>query len=101
MKKLEIIRKYFLEELISDEEIAEKMNLSKTAIINVRNKYHIIRDTNLKLKAKSKRDWEKYLADSNHIIELNTFKAYEDFIDVDKLILAISSLVHNELLEVI
>lgn len=97
-KELDIIRKYFLEDLISDEEIAKKMNLSKTAIINVRNKYHIKRDCFLKLKAKSKRDWEKHLTDLNHVITLDTFKTYEDCIEVDAYVSNISELVHDKLL---
>lgn len=97
-KELDIIKKYFLEDLISDEEIAKKMNLSKTAIINVRNKYNIKRNCFLKLKAKSKRDWEKHMTDVNHVIALDTFKTYEDYIDVDAYVSNISELVHDKLL---
>ena len=59
-KILEQIKKGWLVDLLDDTEIASQLNTNVTAIKNIRNKYHIIRDTNLKLKAKCKREWEEY-----------------------------------------
>ena len=97
-QQLNKIRTYFLVDLISDEEIASKLNLTKTEIINVRNKYRIIRNSQLKLKAKSMRDWKLYLENPNHLIALYTFKTYENELPVNEYVSKISKLVHEKLL---
>ena len=97
-KQLNVIKQYFLIDLLSDKEIAEKMNLSKTAIINVRNKYHIIRDTSTKLLAKCKREWDLYLSNSLHVLSLETFKTYESKINSEQYVSVLNKYVHEDLL---
>ena len=98
-KILEQIKKGWLVDLLDDTEIASQLNTNVTAIKNIRNKYHIIRDTNLKLKAKCKREWEEYCHDDSIQLSLETFKMHENEIDSSIYISKLNQYVHNDLLD--
>lgn len=98
-KILEQIKKGWLVDLLDDTEIASQLNTNVTAIKNIRNKYHIIRDTNLKLKAKCKREWEEYCHDDSIQLSLETFKMHENEIDSNIYISKLNQYVHNDLLD--
>lgn len=95
------IKKYFLEDLISDKEIAEILNLSVTSVKNVRNKYHIIRNRDQIIQATCNREWLTYNdAINNGIIpkplSLESYKRFRHEIKID--IKYIEDCIHNKLM---